>query len=59
MAEDFTIVKNSQKRCDNINLVSNSQQQEAISKDSESSENKTLAEMIGYDEKTLSKKRSE
>ena len=56
-AEEFTVVKKPQ----NLNkfYTSNNQIQEAQSKDSESSENKTLAEMIGFDQKSLNKKQAE
>ena len=52
------MVKDSQKRSGK-NFTNSSKNQEAISKDSESSENRTLAELIGFDQKSLNKKREE
>ena len=57
IAEDFTVVKGFQKRGSKV--FTNAKNQEAVSKDSESSENRTLAELIGFDQKSLNKKREE
>ena len=54
-AEEFTVVKKPQNQ--SKFYAFNNQNQEA--QDSESSENKTLAEMIGFDQKSLIKKQAE